>query len=94
MATNSRLTPPPSRAAIQTLAIPPHCRHSLPTLAYLKKIVPLAESLGGKPDGVHPELLDIPQKPSAGPLQHNCVLKRRLYETPDVQAQTHNPQSS
>lgn len=51
------------------------------------------ESEEGKPDGGHPELLDIPQKPAVGPLQHNCVLKRRLYETPDVQAQTHNPQT-
>lgn len=91
---NKFQTHPPLRAVIQTLAIPPHCRHSLPTLAYLKKTVPLAQRVGGgEPDGVHPELLDIPQKPAVGALQHNCVLKRRLYETPDVRAQTHNPQT-
>lgn len=40
------------------------------------------------------DMLDIQQKQDVCTLQHNGMLKHKLYETPDAQAQTYKAQSS
>lgn len=80
------------------LAIPPHFQHSSPTLAYFMKLVPLTQTVRGKAKERSPKAgnneRDIQQKHGVWILQHNGVLKHRLYETPDAQAQTYEPQTS
>lgn len=80
------------------LAIPPHFQHSLPTLAYLVKLAPLTQTTRGEAKERSPnignEKHDIQQKQAVWVLQHNGVLKHRLYETPDAKAQTYEPQTS
>lgn len=61
------------------------------------KLVPLTQTVRGKAKKRSPKVLNdervIQQKHGVWILQHNGVLKHRLYKTPDAQAQTYEPQT-
>lgn len=89
MATNSRLTPPPA-CCDPNLSNPPTLSAFFAHAGIPQENCPFGTESGGGGQTAFTQSCLIFHR--SRPLQHNCVLKRRLYETPDVQAQTHNPQ--